>query len=136
MPRTRDPNLLTGYLCRFCGERIAWGVILRLLRVDPNTPGYILNESYCHISCLEGHPRTGVQLTLHRHWNGHVPYLDDNADVSGRPCAICGSEIIADQLVRLRAQRPIGPVKRPEFEEQTLPLHFECLAAVSNTRFG
>ena len=26
-------------VCRVCGERIAWGVILRVLRVDPDTPG-------------------------------------------------------------------------------------------------
>jgi hypothetical protein len=38
VPR-RDPDLLSQYLCRFCGERIAWGVILRVLRVDPDTPG-------------------------------------------------------------------------------------------------
>jgi hypothetical protein len=35
----RDPDLLSQYLCRFCGARIAWGVILRVLRVDPDTPG-------------------------------------------------------------------------------------------------
>lgn len=29
---------------------------------------------------------------------------------------------------------PAGTVKAPEFEEQTLPLHFDCLAAVSTSR--
>jgi len=48
----RDPNLLSQYLCRFCGERIAWGVILRVLRVDPDALGYQLNESYCDTACL------------------------------------------------------------------------------------
>jgi hypothetical protein len=36
--------------------------------------------------------------------------------------------------VRLRVQRPAGTVKAPEFDEQTLPLHFDCLAAVSTSR--
>jgi len=40
----RDPNLLSQYLCRFCGERIRWGVIVRVLRVDPDTPGFMLND--------------------------------------------------------------------------------------------
>ena len=136
MPRRRDPNLLTGYLCRFCGKRITWGTILRLLRVDPDTPGYMLNESYCHVGCMERQLRPGVELTFHRHWDGHVPYLDDSADVDGKPCAKCGKAIAPPDLVRLRAQKPVDPVKRPEFEEQTLPFHFECLASVSNTRFG
>ncbi len=136
MPRRRDPNLLTGYLCRFCGERIAWGTILRLLRVDPDTPGYMLNESYCHTECMERELRPGVELTFQRHWNGRAPYLDDCADVDGKPCAKCGKAIGPPDLVRLRAQKPVGPVNRPEFDEQTLPFHFECLASVSNTRFG
>jgi hypothetical protein len=62
--------------------------------------------------------------------------LDDDADVDGKPCAMCGREIAPAELVRLRVQKPVGPVKRPTFDEQTLPLHFECLAKVSNTRFG
>jgi hypothetical protein len=37
----RDPNLHSQYLCRFCGERIVWGAIVRVLRVDPDTPGYL-----------------------------------------------------------------------------------------------
>ena len=136
MPRRRDPNLLTGYLCRFCGERITWGTILRLLRVDPDTPGYMLNESYCHTACMERHLRPGVELTFHRHWNGRAPYLDDSGDVDAKPCTMCGKAIAPPELVRLRAQKPVGPVKRPEFDEQTLPFHFECLASISNTRFG
>ena len=136
MPRQRDPNLLTGYLCRFCGERITWGTILRLLRVDPDTPGYMLNESYCHTECMEGHLRPGVELTLHRHWNGRAPYLDDSADIDGKPCAMCGKDIAPETLVRLRVQKPLGPVKRISFDEQTLPFHFDCLASVSRTRFG
>src|SRR5690349_7262780 len=172
MPRRRDPNLLTGYLCRFCGERITWCTILRLLRVDPDTPGYMLNESYCHTVCLAKHLRPGVELTLHRHWMGRVPYLDDDEDIyfsspakagaqppsspakagaqlssspakagvqpeqTIRPCAMCGKAIAPKALVRLRVQKPAGKVKAPEFDEQTLPLHFECLAEVSTTRFG
>jgi hypothetical protein len=62
--------------------------------------------------------------------------LDDDADIDGKACAICAKPIAADQLVRLRVQKPVGTVKQPQFDEQTLPLHFECLAAASNTRFG
>ena len=52
MPRKRDPNFTTGHLCRFCGETgprqsgglpagaslVPWGTILRLIRVDLDTP--------------------------------------------------------------------------------------------------
>jgi hypothetical protein len=77
-----------------------------------------------------------VPLTFHRHWNGRAPMLDDDSDVDGKPCAMCAKAIAPAALVRLRVQRPAGPVKKPEFDEQTLPLHTACLAAVSNTRFG
>ena len=121
MPRQRDPNFLTGHLCRFCGEPVPWGTILRLIRVDPDTQPYELQESACHTECLRGVLRPEVQLTLHRHWNGQRPLLDDSADVYGRPCAICARDIAPADLVRLRVQRPTGPVKQPEFDEQTLP---------------
>ena len=71
MPRRRDPNFITGHLCRFCGQLVPWGTILRIIRT-----------------------------------------------------------------VRLRVQRPTGPVKAPQFDEQSLPVHFECLAAVSTMRLG
>lgn len=32
MPKRRDPNFKTGHLCRFCGELVPWGSILRLIR--------------------------------------------------------------------------------------------------------
>lgn len=133
MARQRDPNFLTGHLCRFCGQPVPWGTILRLLRVDPDTPPYMQNESACHTDCLLGHLRNGP-LTLHRHWNGKRPLLDDSADVDGQPCAMCARDIAPAELVRLRVQRPTGTVKTPEFDEQTLPLHFECLAAVSTSK--
>ena len=191
MPRTRDPHFKTGHLCRFCGELVPWGTILRIIRVDPDTPGYMLNETACHTECLAGQLRPGVELTFPRHWGGGPIYLDDNDDIylstpaqpipsspaqpfpsspakagvqsnkesrllpsqehhsssptqAGaqpekrllRPCAMCGEEIAPPELVRLRIQKPVGPVKRPEFDEQSLPVHFECLARVSTTRFG
>ena len=135
MPR-RDPNFTTGHLCRFCGELVPWGTILRLLRVDPDTPGYMRNESACHTECLRKVLRPEVALTFHRHWTGCAPLLADDADVDGKPCAMCAKAIAPAALVRLRVQRPAGPVKRPEFDEQTLPLHAGCLAAVSTSRFG
>jgi len=136
MPRRRDPNFKTGHLCRFCGELVPWGAILRLIRVDPDTPGFMLNESACHTDCLRRVLREDVSLTFHRHWNGRAPMLDDDSDVDGKPCAMCGKAIAPTALVRLRVQKPAGPVKAPEFDEQTLPLHADCLATVSNTRFG
>jgi hypothetical protein len=134
MPRRRDPNFLTGHLCRFCGALVPWGRILRLIRVDPDTPPFMLSESACHADCLRAVLRPAVALTFHRHWNGRAPLLDDSADIDGKPCAICGEAIAPAALVRLRVQRPAGTVKAPEFDEQSLPLHFDCLAGVSGSR--
>jgi hypothetical protein len=136
MPQRRDPHFKTGHLCRFCGGLVSLGTILRLIRTDPDTPGYMLLETACHTECLERRLRPGVALTFHRHWNGRAPMPDDDSDIDGKPCAMCGQAIAPPALVRLRVQKPVGPVKRPEFDEQTLPLHFDCLAAVSRTRFG
>lgn len=134
MPRRRDPNLLTGHLCRFCSAPVPWGAILRLLRVDPDQPPYLQKESACHADCLRALLRPELALTFHRHWNGKPPLPDDGADIDGRPCAVCARPIAPAALVRLRVQRPAGTVKAPEFDEQSLPLHFECLAAASNSR--
>jgi hypothetical protein len=60
--------------------------------------------------------------------------LDDDADIDGQDCARCAKAIAPEDLIRLRVQRPTGTVKAPEFDEQTLPLHFDCLAAVSTSR--
>ena len=134
MARRRDPEWLTPHLCRFCGEQIRWGEILRLIRVDPETQPYELNESACHAACLRAVLRPEVALTFPRHWPGKSPRPDDSADIDGHPCARCGEPVPPDQLVRLRIQRPTGPVKAPEFDEQSVPLHFECLAEVSTSR--
>ena len=96
----------------------------------------MLQESACHTECLRGLLRAEMPLTFHRHWSGKAPMLDDSGDIDGKPCAICARPIAPADLVRLRAQKPVGPVKQPEFDEQTLPLHAACLAAVSNSRFG
>lgn len=134
MVRRRDPHFLTGHLCRFCNQRVPWGRILRLLRVDPDQPGFMQSESACHTACLRAVLRPEVELTFHRHWHGRAPLLDDDADIEGRSCGMCALPIAPEALVRLRVQRPAGTVKAPEFDEQTLPLHFDCLAAVSTTR--
>jgi hypothetical protein len=133
MPR-RDPELLSPHLCRFCGARIKWGQILRVLRVDPDTQPWERNESACHQACLRAVLRPEVALTFPRHWPGKVPLRDDSGDIDGRPCAICASAIAPAALVRLRLQRLAGPVKAPAFDEQSLPVHFECLAGVSTSR--
>jgi hypothetical protein len=134
MPRTRDPNFTTGHLCRFCGESVPWRTILRLIRVDPDTPGYMLNESACHTECLRKVLRPGVPMDFHRHWTGGTPMLDDSADIDGKPCAICAKEIAPPDLVRIRVQKPVGPVKKPLFDEFSFPVHFDCLAAVSTSK--
>jgi hypothetical protein len=90
MPRRRDPSFTTGHLCRFCGELVPWGTILRLIRVDPDTPGFMLQESACHTECFRRLLRPDVPLTFHRHWNGKAPMLDDRSDIDGKPCALCG----------------------------------------------
>lgn len=134
MRRRRDPSFLTGHLCRFCGAPVPWGEILRLLRVDPDTPPYVRNESACHARCLEALLRPGLALTFHRHWPGRSPLPGDDDDVLGRDCAFCARPIAPAALVRLRVQRPAGTVRAPEFDEQTLPLHADCLAAVSTSK--
>lgn len=134
MPRRRDPNFITGHRCRFCGAPVPWGQILRLLRIDVDQPAYMQKESACHAACLGAVLRPEPALTFHRHWNGKPPLPDDGADIDGRPCAICGEAIAPAALVRLRVQRPAGTVKAPEFDEQSLPLHVDCLAGVSSSR--
>jgi hypothetical protein len=136
MPRRRDPNLKLGHLCRFCGALIPWGEILRLLRVDPDQPPFMQKETACHAACLGAVLRPGLELNFHRHWNGKAPLLDDEADVAGQDCAICARPIAPAPLVRLRVQRPAGTVKTPIFDEQTLPLHHDCLAEVSTSRLS
>lgn len=134
MPRRRDPAALTPHLCRFCGERIAWGAILRLIRTDPDTRPWELNESAAHHDCLRAVLRPEVPLAFARHWPGKVALPDDSGQIDGKPCAICAGAIAPADLVRLRIQRPTGPVKAPAFDEESVPLHFECLAAVSTSR--
>jgi len=158
MGKRRDPNFTTGHLCRFCGQLVPWGTILRVIRTDKDTPAFMLSESACHTECLARQLRPGVELTFPRHWNGKAPYLEDDEDIftkdsplpsMGRggggvtpenrtphPCAMCGKAIAADDLVRLRIQKPAGPVKRPEFDEQSLPVHAACLASVSTMKLG
>jgi len=131
MPRRRNPNFKTGHLCRFCGQLVPWGTILRLIRVDPDTPPYVLSESACHTECLRGVLRPEGEFSFHRHWEGKSPMPDDDADIDGKPCAMCAKDIAPADLVRIRVQKPVGPVKQPLFDEFSFPVHFDCLAAVS-----
>jgi hypothetical protein len=158
--RRRDPNFTTGHLCRFCGQLVPWGTILRIIRTDPDTPPYMLKETAAHTECLEQLLRPGLALTFSRHWTGRAPMLDDDEDIflalspggigkagaqrqqgegaqpNLRPCAFCALAIAPADLVRLRVQKPVGPVKQPQFDEQSLPVHFLCLAAVSTSRLS
>ena len=133
--------MLTAYLCRFCGERIVWGEIVRILRTDPGQPGWQLNESYAHFACLRAAIRPEIALTFHRHWNGKRPLPDDSADLIDpadpervEECARCARPMTPAKRVHLRLQRPAGTVKAPEFDEQSLAMHFDCLAEVSTSR--
>jgi hypothetical protein len=47
---------------------------------------------------------------------------------------MCLHEIAPADLVRIRVQKPVGPVKRPLFDEFSFPAHFDCLAAVSTSK--
>jgi len=134
MPRKRDPNFLTGHLCRFCGQPVPWGTILRLIRVDPDTPAFMLSESACHTECLRRVLRPEVELTFHRPWEGRSPLPNDSEDIDNKPCAMCAKDIAPADLVRIRVQKPVGPVKRPLFDEFSFPIHFDCLAAVSTSK--
>ena len=81
MPRARDPNFKTGHLCRFCDELVTWGTILRLIRVDPDTPPYVLQESAAHTDCLRRVLGPEVEMSFHRHWEGKSPLPNDDADI-------------------------------------------------------
>ena len=47
---------------------------------------------------------------------------------------MCARDIAPAKLVRLRIQKPAGPVKKPEFDEFSLPVPFDCLSAVSTSK--
>ena len=129
MPRGRDPELVSQYACRFCGEQIKWGVLLRILRTDQGQPEWMGSESYAHSECLRQVLRAEVPLTLHRHWNGKHPMPDDSADTAGQPCAICGAAFSGD-ATHLRVQHGKGPVRAPEFDEQSILVHPACLGDI------
>ena len=47
---------------------------------------------------------------------------------------MCAQPIAPADLVRIRVQKPVGPVKQPLFDEFSFPVHFDCLAAFSTSR--
>ena len=47
--------------------------------------------------------------------------LDDDADIDGKPCAMCGEDIAPVSLVRLRVQKPVGLVKQPDSTSRPCP---------------
>ena len=128
--RASPPAIFAASAASWCRGARSW----RLILLIPTRRASCSNESACHTERLRSHLRPEVELTFHRHWNGRAPMPDDFGDIDGQPCAMCGKDIAPARLVRLRVQKPVGPVKQPQFEEQTLPLHFECLAAVSSSR--
>ena len=68
-----------------------------------------------------------VPLVLARQWNGKQPYLDDSLEIDDQPCGICAGAIAATDLVRLRVQSLIGPIRAPLFDEESVPVHAACL---------
>jgi hypothetical protein len=129
MGRRRDPKLLSQYLCAFCGQQVVWGELLRILRTDPGQPAYQGWEFYAHKSCARAAMRKEVPLALARHWDGKPPLPDDSHQIDGQPCGICAGAIAPPDLTRLRIQHLAGPVKRPEFDEESVPVHTACLRA-------
>lgn len=132
MARRRDPERLTAYLCRFCGEGIRWGTIVRVLRYDPGQPTYLQVETACHLGCLERVVRPEVALTFPEATRGGGPAPAEAPDA----CALCGEATDPAERVVLRAQRPTGTVKVPAFDEQVLAAHAACLADVSLTKLS
>jgi len=131
MPRRRDPALLSQYTCRFCREQIVWGELLRLLRTDPGQAAWMQKESYAHHACLRAALRPHVPLAFVRHWNGKHPIPDDRADMAGQPCGLCGGAVAEPERTVLRVQRLNGPVKAPEFDEESVALHGTCLGGIA-----
>ena len=127
MFRRRDPELLSQYICSFCGERIRWGAIRRVLRTDPGQPDYMGWELYGHDNCIRAAMRPDVPLAMERHWDGTHPMPDDSLQIEGRPCGICGGNIVEPDRTALRIQEPFGLVKKPEFQEESVPVHRPCL---------
>lgn len=82
----------------------------------------------------EGATSSNLPLPLDGGGRVGVPSPSSEGNQQIRPCALCALPIAPATLVRLRVQKPTGPVKRPEFDEQSLPVHFDCLAAVSTSR--
>lgn len=127
----RNPELLSQYICSFCGERIKWGAILRIMRTDPGQPAYMGWELYGHHACVRAALRPEVPMAMVRHWDGKKPMPDDSNEIDGKPCGMCGEGIAATDLTRLRLQEPMGLVKRPEFDEESVPVHTRCLQAAT-----
>ena len=69
MPRRRDPNFKTGHLCRFCGELVPWGTILRLIRVDPDTPGFMRGAGDLSFRCNVNYNGYVTSIRVERNYN-------------------------------------------------------------------
>ena len=134
MPRRRDPDLLTYYICSFCGERIKWGEILRVMRRELLQPAFEGRESYAHHSCMRAAMQDSVALAFNREWPHTIQWPDDAAEVRGKPCGMCGGRIMPHQKIKLRIQRPIGTVKQPSFMEESVAVHSVCWRASHGSR--
>jgi hypothetical protein len=119
MAKTRRPEFLTAYLCWFCGTRIEWGTIVRMLRSDPGQPDYMEIENYAHLGCV----RTALLP--------EVP-LAFAGDQHLAKCGFCGKPKKESVPSRLTLQRPTGSVRKPEFSEARLIVHLDCMIAAAN----
>jgi hypothetical protein len=113
MGRRRDPNFHTGHLCRFCGALVPWGEIVRLIRTDPDTPPFMLCEKRLPPRLPRGVLRPGVALAFARHWPAAARCPTTTPRSPATRARSAPREIAPPDLVRLRAQRPTGPVKAP-----------------------
>jgi hypothetical protein len=121
----RSPDLLTFYACCFCMERVKWGEIVRVLLHHPGTTvspaATEAQEVYAHAGCLRSRCCPEVVLGYNRRGGP----AQATAPLS-HGCCFCPGEATAD-AIWLRLQRPVGTVRRPEFDEQDVIAHPACV---------
>ena len=121
----RSPEMLTFYACCFCMERIKWGEIVRVLLHRPGNAVSAVavdaQELYAHAVCLRSSCRPEIELGYHRRGG---PSVETESPPHG--CCFCPAEATANPIW-LRLQRPVGTVRRPEFDEEDVLAHPACL---------
>jgi len=122
----RSPEFLTGNLCWFCGERINWGAIVRILRRDPGQADYEGRENTAHVACARAAFVPGVPLTFAGSWTTDSAAVSDARAGECGPCAICATAITPEERSDLVLQRPIGTIRKPAFAQEAVCVHRNC----------